>query len=244
MRGLLKETEEQQPSLPLSLEDLRKDAEGWNGRWKRNKALEEVKWRVQQHLQEEEQARMDREAAKRQQQERAYWDSMEQEQKKRDLEELCRRERLERKIAHLKSLDDECKRRRKEALQRRRVQFSAPSSCEICTGSGKCPECFGSGRLLAVYLAPSVGRQVTSQFRGQNEYGCHKCGGLRDGSEVFGRKPAEPGTGRCACCSGEGRVWPTVDEVDAQMEKEEDLQKDADAIKDAHGQHSLYISQV
>jgi phage FluMu protein Com len=48
-------------------------------------------------------------------------------------------------------------------------------TCNVCRGSGKCPQCDGEGK-------------VTIGFFSKTEENCHKCGGL----------------GKCTVCNGKG----------------------------------------
>lgn len=82
-----------------------------------------------------------------------------------------------------------------------------PTPCEACSASGKCKHCEGKGYFLAMYLTPSVSSEARLEF-GRKQHGCEFCEGFHYG--ILGEY--QIGTGKCAECSGHGKIWPILDD--------------------------------
>lgn len=202
--------------------NLAVDLLGGNGLWRQKRAQEE--WARQTALREE-QERERKLREERLRQRRA------EEERRRKIAEEKERQRLLEEQRRERLLQEERERKRREEMERERLRkleeerqwrLRQPRTCPACNGSGRCPSCLGEGFLYVVYLAPKVqsGEEMRETGTSASQYGkrprgCEACDGAGDGASwgAF-----EKGTGRCATCSGRGKVkapeggWLTDDD--------------------------------
>lgn len=185
----------------FTLEEI--DRMGGNGAWRqklahedfeRKKIEEAERARLQKIADEEKRMRKEKLQAKRRKQ-------MEEEEAQRRAErEKEQREREEREDAKRKQEEQE--RREREAAEKD-WHARQPKTCKTCQGSGICQGCEGKGHIFAMFLVP----QSSPGFEGGRvQQGCDACGGYRQNLYADMQK----GSGKCAPCSGVGKIKPVV----------------------------------
>jgi hypothetical protein len=202
-------------ALEIPIEKI--DLIGGNGKWRQLKAEEEFK---QRKLEAEEQRREAKERAAEKQRKQADL----AERKRRHQEEEERRWKVECEQKQQAQQEEEREKKEREAKvrqereekeeQRRRRM---PKTCEVCDGSGKCQECMGKGYTFSVFLVSKkgydgAGSHSTAMDHGRVLQGCDKCGGCSH--NLLG--DLKNGTGQCPVCQGLGKIWPIIDEPEAQ----------------------------
>mmetsp|Transcript_9175 Transcript_9175/g.21439 ORF Transcript_9175/g.21439 Transcript_9175/m.21439 type:complete len:319 (-) Transcript_9175:37-993(-) len=218
-RGLVAEARDLKAEEIPSLEELERDLQGWNGQWKKKKASVLILERLRLDQEEEDRKREELEERRRRMEERRDHMRRTVEQEQRELqEEISRHEARVRSLKAAKTWQNFA--HRVVSLQETLIEeLKRPSPCSACSGSGLCHRCKGEGTLSVTYLSSNVqNRSDADSFRGRVAYGCHACGGTRDGRDVYGQETAELGSGICLKCGGEGQIWPTLREVLAQVE--------------------------
>lgn len=227
-RGLVqRDTEPQGEEIP-SLEELERDLQGWNGQWKKKKAAVLILERLRLDQEAEDRKREELEERRRRQEEKREQMRRIMEQEQRELQEEIKRHE-----ARVKSLNAaktwQSFAHRIVSLQEKLIEeLKQPWTCPTCSGSGLCNRCKGEGTLSVTYLSSNVQARNADAFRGRCIYGCHACGGIRDGRDVYGHETAELGSGLCLKCAGQGQIWPSLREVLAQMEERKKADMSAD----------------
>ncbi|CAE7216613.1 unnamed protein product [Symbiodinium necroappetens] len=227
-RGLVqRDTEPQGEEIP-SLEELERDLQGWNGQWKKKKAAVLILERLRLDQEAEDRRREELEERRRRQEEKREQMRRIMEQEQRELQEEIKRHE-----ARVKSLNAaktwQSFAHRIVSLQEKLIEeLKQPWTCPTCSGSGLCNRCKGEGTLSVTYLSSNVQARNADAFRGRCVYGCHACGGIRDGRDVYGHETAELGSGLCLKCAGQGQIWPSLREVLAQMEERKKADMSAD----------------
>lgn len=198
----------------VNMAELLIDIKGGNGHWKQCRAKEQYVLEMKKTEEAERKARL-QEARKR------NHEALEAAKQKKLLEEEMRRnqaraerERLQREaelaILRAKQEEDAHNQRCREQLH----LLKHPRPCGVCTGSGKCQKCGGTGFFEAVYLcsATATGRKH-DQFHGRTRRGCSECGGYKkDEDEGNVATPMTTclnpitGSGLCPTCDGTGKT--------------------------------------
>lgn len=183
---------------------------GGNGKWQKRRA--KVEWEEQQlDYEQREQEREHAERAlrlRRAEAERRRRAAGEELRLRVEEAERERRRRQEEE-ARLEAERQEAERQRRLEEERRWL-LRQPRACRSCAGTGRCSACAGQGRTSTLYLAESV-KAEDGVVCGRLPSGCGFCGGRGD-SAAWGAFKC--GSGKCAECSGEGRVpappggWP------------------------------------
>jgi hypothetical protein len=192
------------PKLPqINYEKV--DLIGGNGRWRQRKAqedfdrkeAEDVENRRQQEILEQERRR--RQAAREEKRRRHA-----EEERLRFMQENERRlrEQKERDEARRREEEEERLRREKEHQDWLARQ---PTDCETCKGTGVCPACMGKAFSYETFLVSKVTSNTPMDY-GRVKQGCPECGGCRQ--NILGE--LVKGSGRCATCGGNGKLWPAV----------------------------------
>lgn len=186
----------------IHLEEI--DQLGGNGRWRQRKADEffrlktiEDQERLERQRQQEERRRRHRqegEARRRRQQQ-------EEEEKQRAEEDRLRKEREYREESRR---HEEEKQREVREQEHREWLARQPHTCDACGGTALCSHCEGKGVVHALFLCNQVAKGGPSMDFGRIPQGCEHCGGCRQ--NIQGEM--QDGSGRCANCSGRGKVWP------------------------------------
>lgn len=213
-RGLVHEKlqSKQEEELP-SFEELSRDLQGWNGRWKKKKASALIQERIRIDELEIEQRRLDIEERHKKAEERREQRRRTIEIEQHELQEEVNRHEARQKAQRLVTAWSKMARRVVDLHEQLIQQLQQPTECVACSGSGQCMRCHGEGSLTVTYLTPSVPEKRDEIFRGRCLYGCPACGGSRDGLEIHGRESSELGSGMCRICHGDGQIWPSMKEV-------------------------------
>ncbi|CAE7202823.1 TANC1 [Symbiodinium natans] len=218
-RGLVQQDADAKDEEVPSLEELERDLQGWNGQWKKKKASVLILERLRLDREAEIRRREELEERRRRQEEKREHVRRTMEQEQRELQEEIKRHE-----ARVKSLDAakawQNFAHRIVCLQDQLMEeLKQPWTCSTCSGSGLCYRCKGEGILSVTYLSSSVHTRNEDAFRGRCAYGCHACGGTRDGRDVYGHETGELGSGLCLKCAGQGQIWPSLRDVLDQMEE-------------------------
>jgi len=192
-----------------SFEELSRDLQGWNGRWKKKKASALIEERMRLDELELLQKRYEVEEQRRKNEEKREQRRKTIELEQLELQEEVNRHEARQKAKRLASAWCTMARRAVDLQERLIEKLQEPKECVACHGSGHCLKCRGEGLLTVTYLTPSVQSYSEEVFRGRCVYGCPACGGVRDdiGAESI------PGTGACRICHGEGQIWPSMKDV-------------------------------
>lgn len=220
-RGLVHETPPSKSDELPSFEELSRDLQGWNGRWKQKKASVLMEERLRVDEMEILQKRYEMEERRRKDEEKREHRRRTIELEQHELQEEVARHEARQKAKRLASAWSRMASRALELQELLIEKLLEPSDCGACHGSGECLKCRGEGLLTVTYLTPSVQTRKDEVFRGRCVYGCNACGGVRDGNDIFGQQSAQPGTGVCRICHGQGQIWPSMRDVMAQVQARE-----------------------
>lgn len=187
------------------------DLLGGNGHWRQRKAREE--WERQLRLREE------KEKERRLKEERLRIRRAEEAERQKKREEAERRRRMEEqeRERRLKEEKERIRRQKEEEERLRKLEeerqwrLRQPRMCEVCSGSGKCTNCYGEGFFQVTYLTSNVGKETNAAY-GRRPRGCEACSGCGDDA-AWGE--FDCGSGKCANCNGTGDIkappggWPS-----------------------------------
>mmetsp|Transcript_44705 Transcript_44705/g.54731 ORF Transcript_44705/g.54731 Transcript_44705/m.54731 type:complete len:258 (+) Transcript_44705:60-833(+) len=182
------------------------DLIGGNGRWRQKRAEDEFARRA---VEEEKRLREQQEAEEKRRQRKLEIKARkrrQQEEEERRREEERERQRLEHvRFEELKQIEQEKERMRKE-MEEKEFQARQPKPCVVCSASGKCIGCSGSGTNSTLFLAAMVDRYNNKGY-GRRMQGCDGCFGFKQNMMAELKK----GTGRCPNCDGWGKIRPDID---------------------------------
>ncbi|CAK9076094.1 Reticulocyte-binding protein 2 homolog a [Durusdinium trenchii] len=183
------------------------DLIGGNGRWRQKRAEEEFARRA---VAEEKRLREQQEAEEKRRQRKLEVKARKRrqhEEEERRREEERERQHLEQvRFEELQKIEQEKERLRKET-EEKEFRARQPKPCEVCTASGKCIGCLGSGINSTLFLAAMVNRYSSKDYYGRRPQGCDGCYGFKQNMMATLKK----GTGRCPNCDGWGRIRPDID---------------------------------
>lgn len=204
-----------------SFEELEQDLKGWNGRWKKKRAVELMQERLRIQMVEDMERKLAEEERRRQLQERQEWYRRAKEDSDKQVQLAAQRAEAKERSLKMACSWQSFARRTVQQEERLREQLRAPITCDSCEGSGECKNCCATGIIHATYLSSTTNADEKQQrFHGRSAYGCSFCGGLRDGKEALGKFAEHAGTGKCAKCGGRGKIWPPLAEVVAKLKQE------------------------
>lgn len=224
-RGQLRSIGKEVSFARPTVEELEEDLTGWNGKWKKQRALELLFERAEEEKAQEALRAKHNEERLQQKQAVEAWLKERADDERRQRDAFFERIELKKKSQQAVCVWRRLSQMLLRADEERIPRLLEPTPCERCNSSGRCGNCNGSGSLSAVYLSSKVGlgnedRQFrNNRFHGTSSYGCTLCGGVRDGSEALGCETANrKGTGNCFECGGAGVIHPSLVQVLVERE--------------------------
>ncbi|CAJ1340737.1 unnamed protein product [Effrenium voratum] len=187
-----------------SFEELERDMQGWNGPWKKKKAAVLMQERLRVDHQELVRKRLEKEEHRRRVEERREQLRRTMEEEQRELQEEIQRHETRQRAQRLACAWSDFARRAVMLRERLIESMRQPSECLACRGTGRCARCHGQGTRTVTYLSSNVQCRADDLFRGRCVYGCHACGGVRDGTDIYGQASSQLGTGLCGPSPGHG----------------------------------------